>query len=218
MGVAFGTAAYLARPSVIPCWGSRLRRSQPRHVQIAGDLLPRRIVRMNPDRSQVVAWTLGSFTDPAPMPAYSCRFTDAVVRPDRKDDLEALIQKMFARRHHNRVSAGPSGQMWLTVELVQALRRASAVYREVSTKTTGPLPFEIGFLRIRDGRLEAISDPLKTDGPEVFVRILSEFLEPGAKITLDLATDGAQAEADAEAKGGTWTVRGAGEVEKVEKA
>ncbi|HHP7239008.1 hypothetical protein [Longibacter sp.] len=150
------------------------------------------------------------------MPAYSCRFTDAVVRSDRKDDLEALIQKMFARRHHNRVSAGPSGQMWLTVELVQALRRASTVYREVSTKTTGPLPFEIGFLRIRDGRLEAVSDPLKTDGPEVFVRILSEFLEPGAEITLDPATEGAEAHAGAEATGGTWTVRGAGEVENVD--
>ncbi len=143
------------------------------------------------------------------MPDLSCTFENAVVLDERRGDLEALIQKMFARRHHNRVSAGPSGQMWLTVELVQALRRTSEVYRELSTKTTGPLPFEIGFLRIVDGELESISDPLPIDQPEVFVRVISEFLQSGAVIQLKEHDDG-------ERDNGRWTVVRPGEVEREE--
>jgi hypothetical protein len=141
------------------------------------------------------------------MPDYSCTFENAVVLDERRGELEALIQKMFARRHHNRVSAGPSGQMWLTVELVQALRRTSEVYRELSTKTTGPLPFEIGFLRIVNGELESISDPLPIDQPEVFIRVVSEFLQPGAVIQLEVDGDG-------EGESGRWTVTTPGEVER----
>ncbi|PEN15238.1 hypothetical protein CRI94_02870 [Longibacter salinarum] len=145
------------------------------------------------------------------MAEYTCTFSDAAVREESRERLEALIQKMFARRHHNRVSAGPSGQMWLTVELVQALRRASEVYRELSTKTRGPMPFEIGYLRIRDGRLESISNSLRMDSPEVFVRIVSEFVEPGATISL-----AAVEESDEIPDGGTWSVIGIGDVEKVD--
>lgn len=141
------------------------------------------------------------------MPDFSCTFENAFVVDDRRGDLEALIEKMFARRHHNRVSAGPSGQMWLTVELVQALRRTSDVYRDLSTKTTGPLPFEIGFLRIVDGQLEAISDPLPIDQPEVFVRVISEFLQPEAVIQLEGSGEGGE-------ESGRWTVTRSGEVEK----
>lgn len=101
--------------------------------------------------------------------------------------------------------------MWLTVELVQALRRASEVYRELSTKTRGPMPFEIGYLRIRDGRLESISNSLRMDSPEVFVRIVSEFVEPGATISL-----AAVEESDEIPDGGTWSVIGIGDVEKVD--
>ena len=143
------------------------------------------------------------------MPDYSCTFENAHVLDARSTDLEALIQKMFARRHHNRVSAGPSGQIWLTVELVQALRRTSEVYRDLSTKTTGPLPFEIGFLRIRNGTLESISDPLPVDQPEVFVRVISEFLESGATIRL---THQGDAQADV-LQQGTWRVKEPGVVE-----
>jgi len=145
---------------------------------------------------------------------------------------------MFSRRHHNRVSAGPSGQMWLTVELVQALRRVSQVYREFSTKTTGPLPFEIGFLRIRDNRLEPISDPLPIEHPELFVRMISEFVKPGARIRLTRPSAASQREKNGAAEaddaedpaderdsderdsdepgpsGGLWTVDGVGEVSK----
>lgn len=144
------------------------------------------------------------------MPDFSCTFENAFVIDDRRTDLEALIEKMFARRHHNRVSAGPSGQMWLTVELVQALRRTSEVYRNLSTKTTGPLPFEIGFLRVVNGQLESICDPLPIDQPEVFARVISEFLQPDAVIQLE-----ARSEEDAES--GRWTVTRPGEVER-EKA
>jgi len=158
---------------------------------------------------------------------------DASVRRDRREDLEALIRKMFSRRHHNRVSAGPSGQMWLTVELVQALRRVSQVYREFSTKTTGPLPFEIGFLRIRDNRLEPISDPLHIEHSELFVRMISEFVKPGARIRLTRPSTASQREKNGSAEadsaedpaderdgdepgpsGGLWTVDGVGEVSK----
>jgi len=135
------------------------------------------------------------------MPPFTC-LMDASVRRDRREDLEALIRKMFSRRHHNRVSAGPSGQMWLTVELVQALRRVSQVYREFSTKTTGPLPFEIGFLRIRDNRLEPISDPLHIDQPELFVRMISEFVKPGARIRLTRSSTASQREKNGSAKAG----------------
>jgi len=143
------------------------------------------------------------------MPDYCCTFKNARVLDARRTDLEALIQKMFARRHHNRVSAGPSGQIWLTVELVQALRRTSEVYRDLSTKTKGPLPFEIGFLRIRDGHLESISDPLPVDQPEVFVRVISEFLEPGATVSL---THHGDPQEDV-LQQGTWRVKEPGVVE-----
>jgi len=142
------------------------------------------------------------------MPDFSCTFENAVVLDERRGDLEALIQKMFARRHHHRVSAGPSGQIWLTVELVQALRRTSEVYRELSTKTTGPLPFEIGFLRIIDGELESISDPLPIEQPEVFVRVISEFLSPDATIQLERRGEGDGLSS------GRWRVIQPGEVER----
>jgi hypothetical protein len=142
------------------------------------------------------------------MPDFSCTFENATVLDERREELAALIQKMFARRHHHRVSAGPSGQIWLTVELVQALRRTSAVYRELSTKTTGPLPFEIGFLRIADGELESISDPLPIEQPEVFVRVISEFLSPDATIQLERRGEGDGFSS------GRWRVIQPGEVER----
>lgn len=131
--------------------------------------------------------------------------------------------------------------MWLTVELVQALRRVSRVYREFSTKTTGPLPFELGFLRIRNDRLEPISDPLHIENPELFVRMISEFVEPGARIRLtrssttphrsglhrsasqpneaDAAGSGvAQGpkanDADSGPSGGLWTINDVGDVSR----
>jgi len=113
---------------------------------------------------------------------YRCRVENATVRPDRKDTLESLVRKLFERRHH-RLIAGREKQ-WLTVELIQSLREESQVYREaLSTQTDGPLPFALGYFQIRDGVLTLVSDEIPANvDPEVFVRFLSEFLEPGARL------------------------------------
>jgi hypothetical protein len=60
--------------------------------------------------------------------------------------------------------------------------------------------------------------------PDIFVRLISEFVEPGATVTLRLVSDeaaGGEASEEASAEnetappaGGTWTLRGVGEVEK----
>ncbi len=109
-----------------------------------------------------------------------CETVNAQVRPDRVDALEALIRQLFNRRHHDLVAS--QDKMWMTVELVQSLRKQSSVYRTMSSKTEGPLLFEIGYFRIQDGVLEPISDRLPDARPEAMVRVLSEFLEPGAEL------------------------------------
>jgi hypothetical protein len=135
---------------------------------------------------------------------YRCHVENATVRPDRKDTLEALVRKLFERRHH-RLIAGREKE-WLTVELIQSLREESRVYREaLSTQTDGPLPFALGYFQVRDDTLTLVSDevPANVD-PEVFVRFLSEFLEPGAQFWFR-----------DEAGGEGWEVRDVGEVAPV---
>ena len=132
---------------------------------------------------------------------YRCRVNRATARPEKRDVLEELVQKMFTRRHHNRV--GGRETEWLTVELVQSLRAESQVYKDVlSTKTDGPLPFALGYFQVRDGTLRLVSDevPANVD-PKPFVRFLSEFLQPGARLWF----------ADEAGEEG-WEVRGVGEV------
>jgi len=109
-----------------------------------------------------------------------CRVAHAAVRTAQHDVLEDLIYKMFERRHHSLVAGRE--QDWLTVELVQSLRRESEVYREaLSTKTSGPLPFALGYFRIHEGALRLTTDQVPANvEPEVLVRLLSEFVEPGA--------------------------------------
>ncbi len=113
---------------------------------------------------------------------YRCRVKNATVRPEKRDTLAELVRKMFTRRHHNRVGGRETD--WLTVELVQSLREESRVYREeLSTKTDGPLPFALGYFRIRDGMLERVSDEIPANvAPRSFVLFLSEFLQPGAQL------------------------------------
>lgn len=113
-----------------------------------------------------------------------CRVEAAHVRPEKADALSALIQQLFNRR--NLAYIEPKDRMWLTVELIQSLRRQSTVYRTLSEKTSGPLPFGIGYFRVHDGRLEPVSTTLPTDDPEVLVRVLSEFVEPGALFTFEM--------------------------------
>ena len=138
---------------------------------------------------------------------YRCRVENATVRPERRDALEDLVHKLFERRHH-RLIAGREKD-WLTVELVQSLREESRVYREaLSTETEGPLPFALGYFRVRDDALQLVSDevPANVD-PESFVRFLSEFLQPGARLWF----------AHGEREEG-WAVRGIGKVEPLSAA
>ncbi|MFB6232243.1 MAG: hypothetical protein ABEL04_13925 [Salinibacter sp.] len=113
---------------------------------------------------------------------YQCRVENATVRPEQREALDDLVRKMFERRHHHRV--GGREKEWLAVELVQSLRAESQVYREaLSTKTDGPLPFALGYFRVRDGSLETVSDQVPANvAPQTLARFLSEFLEPGARL------------------------------------
>lgn len=132
---------------------------------------------------------------------YRCRIKNAAVRPEKCEALEGLVRKLFTRRHHNRV--GGRETEWLTVELVQSLREESQIYRdELSTKTSGPLPFALGYFRVRDGQLERVSNEIPANmEPRAFVLFLSEFLQPGARLWF------ADEEHEQE-----WEVRGVGEV------
>ena len=136
-----------------------------------------------------------------------CHVERASARPEQRDALEDLLRQMFARRNHDYV--GGQEKMWMKVELVQSLRAQSDVYREaLSGKIEGPLPFALGYFRLRNGALEAVSDTVPADvSPEVLVRILSEFLEPGARLWF--ARDGAVA---------GWEIEGVGNVRRLDEA
>jgi hypothetical protein len=134
-----------------------------------------------------------------------CHIESASVRAQQVDALRALIQQLFNRRHLSYIA--PSERAWLTAELVQSLRRQSEVYRSMSSKTSGPLPFALGYFRVAHGELEPVSDSLPLEDPRTLVRLLSEYLEPGASLTF-------YAEAGAE----TWAIRGVDEVERVKTA
>lgn len=132
---------------------------------------------------------------------YRCRVESAQVRAEQKDTLERLIRKLFERRHHSRV--GGQEKEWLALELVQSLREESRVYREeLSTKTDGPLPFALGYFKLRGETLELVSDQVPANvEPRSVVRFLSEFLEPGARLWF----------ADGTAEEG-WEVQGVDEI------
>lgn len=134
-----------------------------------------------------------------------CRVENVVVRSDRRETIEDLVYKMFERRHHNLVAGRE--QDWLTVELIQSIRRESEVYRdELSTKTSGPLPFALGYFQLRGDRLALTSDKVPGNvAPETFVRFLSEFVEPGARFWF-----GAPPETEG------WEVRGVDDVVPIE--
>ena len=124
-----------------------------------------------------------------------CVVRNARVRANQAEALEDLIQQLFAQRSLAHIPA--KDRQWITAELVQSLRRQSDVYRAMSSKTDGPLLFEIGYFRIRDGELDLITDELPRADPEKVTRVLSEFLEPGAQLLFV-----------AEESTVGWTVRG----------
>jgi len=137
----------------------------------------------------------------------ACRAEQLVVRDDRRETLDDLIYTLFERRHHNYVAGRE--QDWLTVELVQSIRRESEVYRkELSTKTSGPLPFALGYFQRHDDRLKLTTDEVPANvAPETFVRFLSEFVEPGATLRF-----GSPPEQEG------WVVRGVDEIERLEQS
>lgn len=110
-----------------------------------------------------------------------CRIASARVRAEKTEALIRLIHQLFNRRHLSYVATGGE-RAWLRAELVQSLRRQSEVYRAMSTPTDGPLPFGLGYFRVRDDELEPVSDAIPIDDAEALVRLLSEFLEPGARL------------------------------------
>lgn len=113
-----------------------------------------------------------------------CRVESARVRSDKADALTDLIHQLFNRRHLSYIASNE--RTWLTVELVQSLRRQSTVYQSMSSKTTGPLPFSLGYFRVAEGELELVSDTIPLDDPEVLVRLLSEYVEPGAHLVFEM--------------------------------
>jgi len=129
----------------------------------------------------------------------------AQVRPDKAEALSSLIHQLFNRRNLSYIPA--NDRMWLTVELVQSLRRQSEVYRALSEKTSGPLPFGLGYLRISGETVEAVSDTLPVDDPKVLVRLLSEYVAPGAR--LSFTTDGETE---------MWRIEGKDEVTRLDVA
>lgn len=136
------------------------------------------------------------------MPADDCRFENARVRPEREATLEALIHRVFARRSVAHLRDWQSG--WHRKDLIGDIRSQSAQYTAVSDPDTGPIPFALGHLRVRNGVLEIVATPLAVEHPEVLVRLLSEFLEPEAEVWFQ--------------KGETqvgWRIRGEGAVERL---
>lgn len=129
-----------------------------------------------------------------------CQLADAAVRPDRQGDLEELIRFLYGRRMlahldtWEQIRHGP--------EIVRTLRRRSAVYRAMSSETDGPFLFELGFFRIRHGCLEPIADALPDAQPEALARLLSEFLQPGARLHFEYPDGTREA----------WRAEGEGEV------
>ncbi|MFO8100259.1 MAG: hypothetical protein R6T83_11645 [Salinibacter sp.] len=111
-----------------------------------------------------------------------CRVAHARVQEAHHETLNDLIYKLFERRHHDYVAGQEKD--WLTMELVQSLRRESEIYREeLSTKTSGPLPFALGYFRLHGNTLRLTTGevPANVDG-RTLARLLSEFLEPGAQL------------------------------------
>lgn len=119
----------------------------------------------------------------------ACRAENVTVRTEHHETVDDLIYKLFERRHHNFV--GGQEQDWLTVELVQALREASDVYREeLSTEMSGPLPFALGYFQLRDDTLRLTTNEIPANvDPETFVRFLSEFVEPGARLVFGTGSE-----------------------------
>ena len=133
-----------------------------------------------------------------------CSMANARVRPDKEDDLRDLLRTLFERRNHPMIAGNE--KQWMTVELIQSLRRKSDVYREhLSGKMTGPLPFALGYLRLHNGAVDFTTDEVPANvEPEVLACLLSEYLQPGAELSMQWK--GTQQQ---------WIIRDRAEVDRV---
>ena len=113
------------------------------------------------------------------------RLEAAQVRPESREALAAIIDRLYRRRSLQRLSTWD--RLRYGPEVADFLRRRSRVYRALSGEagTEGPLPFALGFFRITsEGALQPVANALPDPQPELLCRLLSEFLQPGARLFL----------------------------------
>ncbi len=120
----------------------------------------------------------------AALPLRRCYLVAARVRADRLARLSELSERLFLRRAFLYLSA--ADQQWQRPELVQLLRRLSTLYCQCSTPFDGPMLFALGYFRVYDGVLEPVADRIPIDNPELLAWVLSEFLEPGAQVWVEM--------------------------------
>ncbi len=121
---------------------------------------------------------------PAPSPLRRIRLEQARVRIEHRAALATLIERLFLRRSFLYLT--PADQQWQRPELVQLLRRHSRLYQTISTPFDGPLPFALGYFRVSEDELEPIAEAIPVEDPEQLAWLLSEFLEPGARLWVEL--------------------------------
>ncbi|AEN72895.1 hypothetical protein Rhom172_0965 [Rhodothermus marinus SG0.5JP17-172] len=121
---------------------------------------------------------------PAPSPLRRIRLEQARVRIECREALATLIERLFLRRSFLHLT--PADQQWQRPELVQLLRRHSRLYQTISTPFDGPLPFALGYFRVSEDELEPIAEAIPMEDPEQLAWLLSEFLEPGARLWVEM--------------------------------
>ncbi|BBM70223.1 hypothetical protein [Rhodothermus marinus] len=121
---------------------------------------------------------------PAPSPLRRIRLEQARVRIECRAALATLIERLFLRRSFLHLT--PADQQWQRPELVQLLRRHSRLYQTISTPFDGPLPFALGYFRVSEDELEPIAEAIPMEDPEQLAWLLSEFLEPGARLWVEM--------------------------------
>jgi hypothetical protein len=135
------------------------------------------------------------------------RAEQARVRPDRREKLEDLIARLYRRRSHARLSTWD--QLRYGPEIADYLRRRSEVYQQIAGEagTEGPLPFALGFFRVTaEGAFEPVADALPDPKPRLLARLLSEFLQPGARLFFGEGTDETG-----------WAIEGENEIHPLER-
>lgn len=137
------------------------------------------------------------------MGTYHCHLEAARVRSDQSKRLQEIIQTLFARRHVGELRE--DDQRAQRAELVRKLRRRSRLYRQLCDAAgQGPIPFALGFFQVEDDRLEITANPLLLSEPQRLARLLSEFLEPGARVHFERS-----------GKKEGWEIKGVGEIERI---